>query len=298
MAWRASAQRVVALEPFALMGVLNATPDSFSDGGLHLDAGVARERALAMIEEGATIIDVGGESTRPGAARINADEQRRRIEPVIRAVRGADARVAITIDTTLAAVAAAALDCGADAVNDVSAGLEDEAMLPLIARRECGVVLMHRVLPPERDRFSHEHSAPLLQGDVVGAVGAWLLARANSALEFGVAREAIALDPGLGFGKTVEQNWELIARSGDLADFGFPVIIGASRKSFVGKVSGVVEPSGRVVGSVVAAVIAWSGGARIIRTHDVAATREGLMVAAAARRGSAAKGPPSGGDQD
>ena len=274
--------RSLALEPFALMGVLNVTPDSFSDGGEHVDVGRARDRALTMIEEGAAIIDIGGESTRPGAMRVDADEQRRRVEPVIRAVRAAHSNVVITIDTTNVTVAEAALDVGADAVNDVSAGLDDATMLPFVARRACGVVLMHRVVAPEKDSYSTSYSAPLITGDAMFDVKNWLLQRARSAMEHGVADGAIALDPGLGFGKTVAQNWSLIARSGEIADLGFALVVGASRKSFIGHATGEVDPSKRVSGSVAAAVIAWLGGARIIRTHDVAETRAALSVAVAA----------------
>ena len=290
-AWRIGPERTLLLEPFVLMGVLNVTPDSFSDGGAFGRPEAAVEHALAMVAEGAGIIDVGGESTRPGAARVPADEQIRRVRPVIEGLRRAS-DVPISIDTTLAAVAAAALEAGADIVNDVSAGGEDAELLPLAARRGSGLVLMHRVLPPDRDRYSTAYSAPLVTGDVVRAVADWLLGRVQVALDLGVEPDAICLDPGLGFGKTVEQNYELLGRSGELADLGHPLLVGASRKSFIGRVTGVEDPAARVHGSVVAATIAWSGGARIVRTHDVAATRQGLLVAQAtlaaeARRQSA-----------
>ncbi len=282
--WALADGRALALEPFALMGILNVTPDSFSDGGEFASVDAAADRALAMIDEGATIIDIGAESTRPGATRVSAEEQIRRAVPVIRRIRALGGRgdVPVSIDTTLAEVAAAALDAGADAVNDVSAGQEDEAMLPLVARRGCGVVLMHRVAPPERDRYSTQYASAPIGGDVVPFVRDRLLAAAERALSLGVGQAGIALDPGLGFGKTVAQNWALIARSGELADLGYPLLIGASRKSFVGQVTGVADPARRVVGGAVAAAIAWSGGARIIRTHDVAAVREALGAAAAA----------------
>jgi dihydropteroate synthase len=279
--WLLAGGRALALEPYAIMGILNVTPDSFSDGGAFPSTDAAVEHALAMISEGATIIDVGAESTRPGATRVPAAEQIARAVPVIRAMR-VRSDVPISIDTTLAAVAEAALDAGADAVNDVSAGDEDDAMLPLVARRGCGLVLMHRVAPPDRDRYSTEYAASAIGGEIVATVRDRLLAAADRALGLGIPKASIALDPGLGFGKTVEQNWALIARSGEFADLGFPLLIGASRKSFVGRVTGVEDPVKRVVGSAVAAAIAWSGGARIIRTHDVQATREALAAAAAA----------------
>jgi dihydropteroate synthase len=278
--WRIGPERVLPLEPFVLMGVLNVTPDSFSDGGAFARPEAAIEHALAMVAEGAGIIDVGGESTRPGAARVPAEEQIRRVGPVIAGLRQASP-VPISIDTTLAAVARAALDAGADIVNDVSAGGDDADLLPLVASRGAGLVLMHRVLPPDRDRYSTAYAAPLVSGDVVRAVADWLLARVQTALDLGVEPDAIGLDPGLGFGKTVEQNYELLGRSGELADLGHPLVVGASRKSFIGRVTGVEDPAARVHGSVVAATIAWSGGARIVRTHDIAATRQGLLVAQA-----------------
>jgi dihydropteroate synthase len=277
--WRIGG-RDLPLEPWMLMGVVNATPDSFSDGGLHLDPTRAAEAALAMIDAGASIIDVGGESTRPGASRIDATEQIRRVVPAIEAIRR-QSDVTISIDTTLAAVAAAAIDAGSEIVNDVSAGEEDPSILQLAAARSCGVILMHRRAPPPADSFSDRYAEPPEYRDVVGEVQAALLARISIAEGAGVDPRSIAIDPGLGFGKTVEQNFALIARLGELASLGRPVLVGASRKSFVGAVSGQPDPMRRVAGSVVAAVAAWSAGARIIRTHDIAETRQGLEVAQA-----------------
>ncbi|MBL9150747.1 MAG: dihydropteroate synthase [Phycisphaerae bacterium] len=293
--WRVGAARKVSLEPFALMGILNVTPDSFSDGGAHLDVAAAVERARAMHAEGAAILDVGGESTRPGAARIDAAEQRRRVEPVVREIRRALPDVAITIDTTLADVAAAALDAGADGVNDVSAGTEDERMLPLVVRRDVGIVLMHRVLPPGDDRYSHAHASSLVGGDVVERVHAWAVRRGAEAQSLGIDADRIVIDPGLGFGKTVDENWSLIARSGELASAGYPLLVGASRKSFVGHVTGVKDPAHRVAGSLIAAAIAFAAGAAIIRTHDVRATREALLATGAALRATRADDDASSG---
>lgn len=272
--------RDLPLEPWLLMGVVNATPDSFSDGGLHLDPARATEAALAMIDAGAAIIDVGGESTRPGASRIEAAEQIRRVVPVIEAIRR-QSEVAISIDTTLAAVAEAAIDAGAEIVNDVSAGEEDPSILRLAAARSCGIVLMHRLAPPPADSFSDRYATPPEYRDVVEDVASALLNRLSIAEGAGVDPRSIAIDPGLGFGKTVEQNFALIARLGELGSLGRPVLVGASRKSFIGAASGESDPVRRVTGSVVAAVAAWSAGGRIIRTHDVAETRQGLEVARA-----------------
>lgn len=268
------------LEPWALMGVLNVTPDSFSDGGLHLDPGAAVKAAIAMAEAGASIIDVGGESTRPGADRIAADEQIRRVVPVIEAIRR-ESDVPISIDTTLGEVALAAIDAGANAINDVSAGLEDPTILRIAAETGAGLVLMHRRLPPEEDRYSDRYENPPVYGDVVAEVTAFLLDRAASAEAAGVTPAAIALDPGLGFGKSVQQNFALLARMGEIASLGRPLLLGASRKSFIGAVSGEDQPPKRVPGSVVAAVVGWSAGARILRVHDVPETRQGLQVASA-----------------
>jgi dihydropteroate synthase len=283
--WTASNDRIVSLDPFAIMGVLNVTPDSFSDGGQFQDAEHAAQHGLQLVEEGAHIIDVGGESTRPGAPRVPSDEQIRRIVPVIVRIRSRS-NVAITVDTTIAAVAEAALEAGADAVNDVSAGCEDAAMFPLVARRGAGIVLMHRLAPPGEDQYSDRYAEPPIYDDVVREVSSFLLMRAELASAAGIAREAIALDPGLGFGKSVSQNYELLARTSELATLGYPVLVGASRKSFLGAVSGRSDPEQRIIGSVVAAVAAYGGGARIVRAHDVGAHREALLVAHAVLKGA------------
>jgi dihydropteroate synthase len=283
--WPVGPDRVLALEPFVLMGVVNATPDSFSDGGQFASAEEAAQHALGLVEQGAHIVDIGGESTRPGAARVSADEQIARVVPVIARIR-ARSGVAISVDTTLAAVAEAALEAGADIVNDVSAGTDDPAMLPLVARRGAGYVLMHRLAPPGEDSYSDRYATAPVYDDVVRDVASWLLSRVELATAAGVARDAIAIDPGLGFGKSVSQNYELLARTSELAALGFPVLVGASRKSFLGAVSGRSDPEQRIVGSVVAAVAAYGGGARVIRAHDVGAHREALLVAHAVLRGA------------
>ena len=205
--WTAGSDRVVSLDPFAIMGVVNVTPDSFSDGGQFTGPEEAAQFALQLVEEGATVIDIGGESTRPGAARVDAEEQVRRVVPVIARVRSRSG-VAITVDTTSAAVAEAALEAGADAVNDVSAGCEDPAMFALVARRGAGLVLMHRLAPPGEDSYSDRYAEAPIYDDVVREVASFLLMRAELAMAAGVARESIVLDPGLGFGKSVAQNYE------------------------------------------------------------------------------------------
>ncbi len=283
--WPVSPDRVLSLDPFVIIGVLNVTPDSFSDGGQFTSCEEAAQYAVGLVEQGASVIDIGGESTRPGALAVSADEQICRVVPVIARIRSRS-NVAISIDTTSAAVAAAALDAGADFVNDVSAGSDDPAMFPLIAKRGCAVVLMHRLHAPHEDVYSdrYQHAPNYL--DVVRDVSAFLLARAEIAMSAGIARESIAIDPGLGFGKSVSQNYELLARTSEFAALGFPVFVGASRKSFLGAVSGRTDPEQRIIGSVVAAVAAYGGGARLIRAHDVGAHREALLVAHAVMKGA------------
>ena len=283
--WPVGPDRVLSLEPFVLMGVVNMTPDSFSDGGRFASVDEALAHALQLVDEGAGIIDVGGESTRPGAEPVAADEQIRRVVPLIARLRGRS-NVAISIDTTNAAVANAALEAGADIVNDVSAGADDSGMFPLVAKRGAGLILMHRLVAPGQDSYSDRYSKEPSYGDVVREVCDFLVERADAAINAGVARDAIAVDPGLGFGKSVSQNYELLARTSEIAALGFPVLIGASRKSFLGAVSGRSDPEQRIIGSVVAAVAAYGGGARIVRAHDVGAHREALLVAHAVLRGA------------
>ncbi len=282
--WTVGPDRVVSLEPFVLMGVVNMTPDSFSDGGRFATVDEAFAHAMQLVDEGAGILDIGGESTRPGAEPVAADEQIRRVVPLIARIR-TRSNAAISVDTTSATVAEAALEAGADIVNDVSAGADDPAMLPLVARRGVGIVLMHRLAAPREDSYSDRYEREPVYGDVVRAVCDHLLARVDAAIGAGVARDCIALDPGLGFGKSVAQNYELLARTSELAALGYPVLIGASRKSFLGAVSGRSDPEQRIIGSVVAAVAAFGGGARIVRAHDVGAHREALLVAHAVLRG-------------
>ncbi|TVQ54089.1 MAG: dihydropteroate synthase [Phycisphaerales bacterium] len=280
--WRISPDRSIALDRPILMGILNITPDSFSDGGQHLDPDHAIASARAMREAGAHLIDIGGESTRPGAARIDADEQIRRVLPVIERLRD-DPEVILSIDTTRRDVAERAIDAGARIVNDVSAGEEDESILRLAAERECGIILMHRLRPPDQDRYSdqYEQDEPTYD-DVVDRVRMYLLERAERAQACGVARESIVIDPGLGFGKTVAQNFALIDRLDELTQTGYPVLCAASRKSFLGKMTGVETPSDRVSSSVAVSVMSYERGVRLFRVHDIQPHREALAVAEAA----------------
>jgi dihydropteroate synthase len=284
--WRIDDERSLPLDEPHLMGVLNATPDSFSDGGSYPTVDEQLGHAYRMIEEGAAIIDVGGESTRPGAAHVPADEQKQRVIPVIRELAASAAdEVLISIDTTSADVAEAALDAGAHIINDVSAGADDDRMPPLVAERGCAFVIMHRLRAPEHDVYSHRYDhAPDYGGDVVGAVVKWLHQRSLELQALDVDPASIALDPGLGFGKTVEQNFELIARVDELLATGQPVLTGCSRKSFIGAASGVDDPRERDVPSIAAVVAQHQAGARLFRVHDVARHRAALGVAEAIRR--------------
>jgi dihydropteroate synthase len=244
------------------MGILNVTPDSFSDGGKYASPEAAVDRAVEMVAQGADLIDIGGESTRPGSLPVPEEEQLRRVIPVIRRIR-ALSDVPISIDTTRAAVAEASLDAGADLVNDISAGLDDERMLPLVARRQVPVVLMHMQGKPLTMQVNPVY------GDVVGEVKHFLSERLTFARTIGIDPADVVLDPGFGFGKTVAHNLELLRGLAELKSLGCPLLVGVSRKKFIGVVTG--ETGDRPIGT--AAVIAWcaANGAGIVRVHDVAA---------------------------
>jgi dihydropteroate synthase len=277
--WRLG-NREIALTRPVLMGIVNVTPDSFADGGQFGDADAAVQGGLQLVKDGASILDVGGESTRPGAQAVPADEQIRRVVPVIRGIRAADAKVAITVDTTRGEVAMAAMDAGADGINDVSAGTDDPHMLTLAGRGGAGVVLMHRVRRPSEDQYSDQYVTAPLEGDVVEVVGHWLRERMNAALEAGVPADRMVIDPGLGFGKTVEQNLALIAGTRELLEIA-PVLSALSRKSFVGRVSLEREsvPAERLEGTIGLSVLHLMCGARLFRVHDVAQVGAGLRAA-------------------
>ncbi len=284
-AWRVAADRCVSLDPWCLMGILNATPDSFSDGGLHLDPERAASHGVALVDAGASIIDVGGESTRPGAERIAPAEQIDRVVPVVSALRSAlgERDVVITVDTTSAEVAAAALEVGANAVNDVSGGTEDPEMLRLIAQRDVGIILMHRLAPPDLDSYSDRYDAEPEYGDVVRAVTEALAGRIREAEATGIAPASIMVDPGFGFGKSVEQNFELMRGLDELTRLGRPVLVGLSRKSFLGATTDTTNPADRDLESAVAAVLLGSPRGLVQRVHDVAGHQRALMVGEAVR---------------
>lgn len=257
-----------------IMGILNLTPDSFSDGGLHVDRDAALAHVRRMVQEGADIIDVGGESTRPGAQRVDADEQLRRVLDVIRAIREEiEARIPISIDTTLARVAEAALDAGADMINDISAGRDDPRMLPLAAERRVPVVLMHMQGTPETMQLDPSYA------DVVSEIREFLLARAAEAETAGIAREDIVIDPGIGFGKTREHNLELMRNLQEFVNTGYAVLLGASRKRFMGSICSEDRPAELVGATCASTVLGVIAGVRIFRVHDVRPNRQAADVA-------------------
>lgn len=283
--WQLGHGKSITLDRPVLIAILNLTPDSFSDGGDLPDAEAAAIAADVAVRNGADMLDIGGESTRPGAVRVSAAEQIRRVVPAIRAIRVQNSDIPISVDTTVAPVAAAAIDAGADAVNDVSAGLEDDSMLTLVAARRCGLILMHRLQTPDRDRFSDQYQTPPAYpgpGGVAGAVTEFLDRRARAAIEAGVRSGCIVLDPGLGFGKTVEQNLELIRSTPRLAALGYPILSALSRKSFTARAAGLgpdTDPRQRVTASVGLSVAHLSDGANLFRVHDVREHRDALNAA-------------------
>jgi len=259
-----------------VMGVLNVTPDSFSDGGRFSTRDAAMAHALEMVEAGADLIDVGGESTRPGSKPVPPDEQIRRVAPVIEAI-APRVRAIVSIDTTRADVAQAALDAGAAMVNDISAARDDAAMLPLVAARSAPVILMHMQGNPATMQANPTYD------DVMRETIEFLRERSAAAEGAGVAPHRILIDPGIGFGKTMAHNLELLRRQSELAALGNPVVSGTSRKGFVGQITDEPEPAQRLFGT--AACVAWSvtNGAAVVRVHDVKAMRQVVRMTEAIR---------------
>jgi dihydropteroate synthase len=254
-----------------LMGVLNVTPDSFSDGGVHAAAADAIAGGIAMHEAGAEIIDVGGESTRPGAQPVAVGEELARVIPVVE--RLADHGLLVSIDTSKPAVARAAIEAGARIVNDVTA-CSSPGMAEVVVEAGVGVVLMHMQGTPRDMQQDPRYD------DVVSVVASFLTERASYLIEMGANLESIAIDPGIGFGKTVTHNLELLAGLPVLADLGYPVLLGASRKSFLGKLTGIENPADRDGVTAVITALGYERGARVFRVHDVSSSRAALLMAA------------------
>lgn len=284
--WSLANSRTLDLRAPAIMAILNCTPDSFYEASRLLDVPAAVEAARVAFHEGASIIDIGGESTRPGSIAVGAAEQIRRTVPVIgaiRACRDLDA-LAISIDTTRAAVAHAALDAGADAINDVSGLTDDSDAMTELLRCGCaGYVLMHRLKQPANDSYSDRYAAAPVYRDVVLDVKSHLQQMLATLASRGVEPSRVLLDPGLGFGKAVEQNLSLIRRTGEIAELGRPVLSGLSRKSFVGRLSlgRDSEPRERLDGTIALTVLHLLSGARLFRVHDVTACASALRASSA-----------------
>ena len=260
----------------SVMGVLNVTPDSFSDGGLFVDPGAAVEHGRRLLAEGAALVDVGGESTRPGADPVSAEEELARVGPVLEGLSG----LPVSIDTSKALVARRALELGAELVNDVTALREDQEMAKVVADGNAFVCLMHMQGEPRTMQAAPQYD------DVVSDVLAFLELRIAFAVESGIDEKRICVDPGIGFGKTADQNLELLRRLDEIASLGRPVLVGVSRKSTLDKVVGDGSSNSALIpASVAAAVSAYDRGAWMIRAHDVRETVDGLAVAAAVERG-------------
>ena len=282
--WR-HATGTLALDKPRILGIVNVTPDSFSDGGRLASLDDARRHAEQLVSDGADVLDVGGESTRPqGAMPVSADEELRRVLPVIEALRRDLPDVPVSIDTVKASVAGRALDAGASIVNDVSAFRLDANMPHVCATRGAGVVLMHsRGGVSDMGTFAHAQYGD----DVVGDVARELDERVKKALGAGVARESVVVDPGIGFAKRAEHSLAVLAALGRVVGLGFPVLVGVSRKRFIGDLTGISKPSARVAGTVGANVAALERGARLFRVHDVKPNHEALAVAWAIMKAAA-----------
>ncbi|HET8976757.1 MAG TPA: dihydropteroate synthase [Solirubrobacteraceae bacterium] len=277
---------MAAAEDPVVMGIVNVTPDSFSDGGRYLDVSAAIAHGLELEADGAEILDVGGESTRPGAAPVSEAEELRRVVPVIAGLREAGARARISVDTSKAAVAAAALGAGASIVNDVTALRGDKAMVDVVAEHEAECCLMHMLGEPRTMQDNPHYD------EVVADVKGFLEARMSFAVAHGVAEERILLDPGFGFGKTDVHNLELLVRLHELCDLGRPVLVGTSRKSFLGRLTG--RPvQDRLAATIATNVIAYEHGARLFRVHDVSPIHDALVIAAATVRRRWARTTPT-----
>jgi dihydropteroate synthase len=277
-------------EGFRLMGIVNVTPDSFSDGGGFLEAGAAIEHGRALVVQGAQIVDVGGESTRPGAEPVAAQEELRRVQPVVAGLAAGDwgpGRPQISIDTSKAVVARAALAAGASLVNDVSALRGDPQMAEVIAAAGAECCLTHMRGEPRTMQQDPRYD------DVVDDVKSFLAERLEFAVRAGIGEDRVLLDPGIGFGKTVDHNLQLLRRLGEIVALGRPVVIGTSRKGFLGRIGGDADGPRRLAGTIATNVLALERGASVFRVHEVAPAREALAVAAATLGARWTTSPPA-----
>ena len=264
-----------------IMGILNVTPDSFSDGGRYVDTRDAVARGLEMVDEGADIIDIGGESTRPGSSRVDATEQKRRVLDVISSLsKELPPQVVLSIDTTLSEVAKAALDAGAGFVNDVTGGMDDEDLIKLVAERNVPYCIMHMQGTPGNMQDNPSYK------NVNAEVKAFLLQQVNKALELGVAKNNIVLDPGIGFGKRTNHNLELLQQLSSLCESDFPVLLGTSRKRFMGEICQTEDPLQRMPATCATTALGVEAGVKIFRVHDVWQNRQAADVSYAIKSAS------------
>lgn len=268
-------ERSIIFDRPLVMGIVNVTPDSFSDGGQFLQADHAVGHALKLIEEGADLIDIGGESSRPGAESVPIEDELQRVVPVVEQLRS-QTETPISVDTYKSEVAHAALEAGADIINDISALRMDPEMVRVIAQSGAPIILMHMLGTPATMQQSPHYT------NCVEEISAFFVQRIAFAVQHGIARERIIVDPGIGFGKRFEDNLDLLRALHRFTQFGLPLLVGASRKSFISRVTGAqTSPTERLGGSIAAAVVARQRGANILRVHDVAATIEAIKVAEA-----------------
>jgi dihydropteroate synthase len=276
--WRCRDREVPLGERTLVMGIVNITPDSFSDGGMFEDAEAAVKHGLRLLEEGADVLDVGGESTRPGSDPVEAEEERSRVLPVLEGLRREAPEAILSVDTRTAGVAEEAIAAGADVVNDISAGA-DPAMFRVVAAARAGMVLMHMRGEPKTMQADPRYD------DVVAEVRAFLAGRVDVAVAAGIGRDRLCVDPGIGFGKNLEHNLDLLRSIDSFRELAVPVLVGVSRKRFVGELSGVDDPADRLEGSLAAAAWCAARGVQLVRVHDVGPTVRALRVVDAIARG-------------
>jgi dihydropteroate synthase len=275
--WRCRDRELALGERTLVMGIVNVTPDSFSDGGMFDDAESAVKHGLQLLQEGADVLDVGGESTRPGSEPVGEDEELARVLPVVEGLRREAPEALLSVDTRKATVAGEALAAGADVVNDIGAGA-DVDMFGVVASTGVGMVLMHMQGEPKTMQSEPRYE------DVVGEVRSFLAARLDSAVAAGIGRDRLCIDPGIGFGKNLEHNLALLRSMGSFRELGVPVLVGVSRKRFVGELSRADDPTQRLEGSMAAAVWCASQGVDMVRVHDVGPTVRALRVVDAIAR--------------